>query len=88
MIKDKDRLIFGNLREGIDRTARIQICDHNTGCYEDYRCIDDVSHAYDSRIVFGIGLVNSEYRNGISLMKSERGKHGMTYTEIGYVRAL
>lgn len=25
--------------------------------------------------------------NGISLMKSERGKHGMVYTEIGYVRA-
>ncbi|WP_408072503.1 RNA 2',3'-cyclic phosphodiesterase [Butyrivibrio sp. JL13D10] len=25
--------------------------------------------------------------NGISLMKSERGKHGMIYTEIGYVRA-
>ncbi len=25
--------------------------------------------------------------NGISLMKSERGKHGMKYTEIGYVRA-
>ncbi len=24
---------------------------------------------------------------GISLMKSERGKHGMIYTEIGYVRA-
>ena len=63
MIKDKDRLIFGNLRECIDRTARIQICDHNTGYYEDYRCIDDVSHAYDSRKVFGIGLVNSEYRS-------------------------
>ena len=26
--------------------------------------------------------------NGISLMKSEQGKHGMVYTEIGYVRAL
>ncbi len=26
--------------------------------------------------------------NGISLMKSERGRHGMVYTEIGYVRAL
>jgi 2'-5' RNA ligase len=26
--------------------------------------------------------------NGISLMRSERGKHGMIYTEIGYVRAL
>ena len=26
--------------------------------------------------------------NGISLMKSERGQHGMVYTEIGYVRAL
>ena len=26
--------------------------------------------------------------NGISLMKSERGKHGMVYTEIGYVRTL
>ncbi|MCR5101040.1 MAG: RNA 2',3'-cyclic phosphodiesterase [Butyrivibrio sp.] len=25
--------------------------------------------------------------NGISLMKSERGKHGMVYTEIGYVSA-
>lgn len=25
--------------------------------------------------------------NGISLMKSERGKHGMVYTEVGYVRA-
>ncbi len=24
--------------------------------------------------------------NGISLMKSEKGKHGMIYTEIGYVR--
>lgn len=24
---------------------------------------------------------------GISLMKSEQGKHGMSYTEIGYVRA-
>ena len=26
--------------------------------------------------------------NGISLMKSEQGRHGMVYTEIGYVRAL
>jgi 2'-5' RNA ligase len=26
--------------------------------------------------------------NGISLMKSERGRHGMVYTEIGYVRAV
>lgn len=26
--------------------------------------------------------------NGISLMKSEQGRHGMIYTEIGYVRAL
>ena len=26
--------------------------------------------------------------NGISLMKSERGKHGMVYTEVDYVRAL
>ena len=26
--------------------------------------------------------------NGISLMKSERGKHGMIYTEIGYVTAI
>lgn len=25
--------------------------------------------------------------NGISLMKSEQGKHGMVYKEIGYVRA-
>lgn len=25
--------------------------------------------------------------NGISLMKSERGRHGMIYTEIGYVVA-
>ncbi len=25
--------------------------------------------------------------NGISLMKSERGRHGMVYTEVGYVRA-
>ncbi|MCR4637064.1 MAG: RNA 2',3'-cyclic phosphodiesterase [Butyrivibrio sp.] len=25
--------------------------------------------------------------NGISLMKSEQGRHGMVYTEIGYVRA-
>lgn len=25
--------------------------------------------------------------NGISLMKSERGRHGMVYTEIGYMRA-
>jgi 2'-5' RNA ligase len=26
--------------------------------------------------------------NGISLMKSEQGRHGMVYKEIGYVRAL
>ncbi len=26
--------------------------------------------------------------NGISLMKSEQGRHGMVYTEIGYVRGL
>ena len=25
--------------------------------------------------------------SGISLMKSEQGRHGMVYTEIGYVRA-
>ena len=61
MIDDKDRPVFGNLREMIDRTARIQICDHNTGCYEDYKYIEDVPHDYDDRLVFGIGLVNSEY---------------------------
>ena len=34
------------------------------------------------------GIVEESMRvNGISLMKSEKGKHGMVYTEIGYVRA-
>ncbi len=61
MIEDKDRPIFGNLRRMIDRTARIQICDHNTGYYQDYNCIEEVSHDYDNRLVFGIGLVRSEY---------------------------
>ena len=56
-------LIFGNLREYIDKTARIQVCENNTGCYEDYRCIEDVSHDYDNREVFGIGLVESEFSN-------------------------
>ena len=60
MINDKDRPVFGNLREMIDRTARIQICDHNTGCYEDYKYIEDVPHDYDDRLVFGIGLVNRD----------------------------
>ena len=54
MINDKDRPVFGNLREMIDRTARIQICDHNTGCYEDYKYIEDVPHDYDDRLVFGV----------------------------------
>ncbi len=32
-------------------------------------------------------LVEESMRvNGVSLMKSEQGKHGMVYTEIGYVR--
>ena len=63
MIDDRDRPIFGNLRKMIDRTARIQICDHKTGFYKDYKYIEDVSHDYDNRLVFGIGLVNSEYNN-------------------------
>lgn len=60
-MNDKDRPIFGILREMIDRTAKIQVCDHKTGDYEDYKCIEDVTHDYDNRSVFGIGLVNSEY---------------------------
>ena len=60
-MNDKDRPIFGILREIIDRTAKIQVCDHKTGDYEDYKCIEDVTHDYDNRSVFGIGLVNSEY---------------------------
>lgn len=61
MIEDKDKPIFGILREMIDRTAKIQVCDHETGDYEDFKCIEDVTHDYDNREVFGIGLVNSEY---------------------------
>ena len=61
MIEDKDRPIFGVLREMIDRTAKIQVCDHRTGYYEDFKCIEDVTNDYDDRSVFGIGLVNSEY---------------------------
>ena len=61
MIEDKDRPIFGVLREMIDRTAKIQVCDHRTGYYEDFICIEDVTHDYDDRSVLGIGLVNSEY---------------------------
>ena len=53
---------FGDLRQMIDRTARIQICDHVSGDYMDYRFVEDVPHEYDSRTVFGIGLVRSEYR--------------------------
>ena len=56
MIEDKDRPIFGILREMIDRTAKIQVCDHKTGYYEDFKCIEDVTHDYDNRSVFGIGL--------------------------------
>jgi hypothetical protein len=61
MIEDKDRPIFGILREMIDRTAKIQVCDHKTDYYEDFKCIEDVTHDYDNRSVFGIGLVTSEY---------------------------
>ena len=60
-MNDKDRPIFGILREIIDRTAKIQVCNHKTGYYEDFKCIEDVTHDYDNRAVFGIGLVNSEY---------------------------
>ena len=31
MIEDKDKPVFGILREIIDRTAKIQVCDHKTG---------------------------------------------------------
>ena len=56
-------LKFGALRQMIDRTARIQICEHTSGEYIDFRFIEDVSHEYDERNVFGIGLVRSEYRD-------------------------
>ena len=60
-MKDSNMLIFGDLRNIMDRTAKIQICHHKTGFYEDYKKIEDVPHDYDNRSVFGIGLVRSEY---------------------------
>ena len=71
MIKDKDRPIFSILREMIDRTAKIQVCDHKTGYYEDFKRIEDVTHDYDNRHVFGIGLVTSEY-NGSGALNTGR----------------
>ena len=64
---DRDRPIFGVLREMIDRTAKIQVCDHKSGYYEDFKCIEDVTHDYDNRVVFGIGLVKSEYCDSVTL---------------------
>ena len=43
---------FGDLRQMIDRTARIQICDHVSGDYMDYRFVEDVTYENDSRTVF------------------------------------
>ena len=66
-VDNQKRLLFGDIRRKIDLTAKIQICEHMTGSYFDYKCIEDVSHDYDEREVFGIGLVDSEYRGSGSL---------------------
>ena len=46
-----------------------------------------VSGAKNVPLNFDESVSESMRVNGISLMKSEHGKHGMVYEEIGYVRA-
>ena len=57
---------FGDLRQMIDRTARIQICDHVSGDYMDYRFVEDVPHENDSRTVFGKRIADDRGNDGIS----------------------
>ena len=45
------------------------------------------SGAKDAPMKMGDAIEEKMRVNGISLMKSEQGRHGMVYTEIGYVRA-
>ena len=61
-ISDFDRPIFGIIRALCDQTAKIQICMQETGSYMDYKSIIDVPHEYDKLKVYGIGLVDSEYK--------------------------
>ncbi len=45
------------------------------------------SGAKDIPMQMGDAIEEKMRVNGISLMKSEQGRHGIVYTEIGYVRA-
>lgn len=57
-------LKFGELRKYISRTDRVSICMHenNSLPYKNYRFIKDVPDHYDDYYVFGVGLIDSEFR--------------------------
>ena len=56
---------FGHIRNLLDRTARIQVCMHDTGSFISFYNIEQVPSEYDNMAVEGIGLVDSYYHDPI-----------------------
>lgn len=52
---------FKELRTILSRTDRLSVCDKNTLSYENFDTISNVPASYDEMLVYGIGLITSEF---------------------------
>lgn len=52
---------FGELRTYISRINRVSICMEETLHYENYRFIRQVPESYNDCLVYGIGMIESEF---------------------------
>ncbi len=57
-------ITFGKIRELCSRVDRISVCNAETLRYENFTSIRDVPHTYDTWYVWGIGGIESEFREG------------------------
>lgn len=57
----ESRIRFGELRTVISRIDRLSICMKDTLQYENFDSILQVPEKYDDCLVYGIGMISSEF---------------------------
>lgn len=62
---------FKDFRKYISQIDRVSICMRETLQYENYRYMRDVPEKYDDYYLYGVGLIESEFKIDESTLESE-----------------
>lgn len=54
---------FKDIRQYISKIDRVSICMQDTLIYNNYRYIREVPHSYDECYLYGIGMIESEFKD-------------------------